>query len=294
MDTVHSHAGTWEWKQKRMTTPTKHRVAALYRKLPEDLASRTAECITTSLERRSSKSPAHIFFRADDIGVPGKQFNRLIDLFKRHEVPLSLAVVPIWLTPTRWSALMKICQETSSLWCWHQHGWRHKNHEKQFKKQEFGPSRATAEIESELIRGRTRLKSLMKEHFYPLFTAPWNRCSEETLKLLKNIGYRAVSRSQGARPVSPKKLPDIPVNVDLHTRKETRAADGWKNLLQELGAALSNGFCGIMIHHQRMNDAAFVFMDLLLHHLIRADGCRIMGMPELVKNYSGKGSKLEL
>jgi len=32
-----------------------------------------------------------------------------------------------------------------------------------------------------------------------------------------------------------------------------------------------------------MNDAAFVFLDSLLGHLMQADGCRIMGMQALVK-----------
>jgi peptidoglycan/xylan/chitin deacetylase (PgdA/CDA1 family) len=249
---------------------------------PADVTQRLAGCIDTSLRCHSAKKPAHIFFRADDIGVPGKQFNRLIDLFKRYEAPLSLAVVPAWLTPMRWSALMKICRDTSSLWCWHQHGWRHKNYEKLLKKQEYGPSRTTAEIEFELLRGRKRLASLMKGRFYPLFTPPWNRCSRETLELLRKLDYLAVSRSQNAMPAAPRGLPDIFVNVDLHTRRETRAEDGWKNLFEETAAALSSGFCGIMIHHQRMNDAAFGFMDILLDKLMQSDGCCISGMPGLV------------
>ncbi len=267
-----------------MTTPTKQRVATLWTAPPDDLTSRIADCIDASLRRYLEKKPARVFFRADDIGVPGKQFNRLINLFKRYEAPLSLAVVPAWLTPLRWSALTKTCRDTSFLWCWHQHGWRHKNYEEHLKKQEFGPSRTTAEIESEIVRGCNRLTSLMKERFYPLFTPPWNRCSGETLELLRKLNYRAVSRYQNARPVSPKGLPDISVNVDLHTRKETRAGDGWNNLFEELEAALSSGFCGIMIHHQRMNDAAFVFMDFLLGHLMQADRCRIVDMREIVQN----------
>jgi peptidoglycan/xylan/chitin deacetylase (PgdA/CDA1 family) len=268
-----------------MKTPLKHRVASLWMAPPDDLVPRLAGCIDASLRRQSAQKSARIFFRADDIGVPGKQFNRLIDLFKRYEAPLSLAVVPAWLTTMRWSALMKICRGTSPLWCWHQHGWRHKNYENLMKKNEYGPSRTTAEIEFELLRGRKRLASRMKERFYPLFTPPWNRCSGETLGLLVKLDYRAVSRYQNAMPAAPRGLPDISVNVDLHTRKETRAEDGWKNLFEELGAALSSGFCGIMIHHQRMNDAAFGFMDILLDHLMQADGCRIIGMPELVQNY---------
>ena len=260
----------------------KANISRLWHALPHDLASRVDRCITEPLRQGPVNTPACIFFRADDIGVPGRQFKRLIELFKHHQAPLSLAVVPAWLTPVRWEAFMRICAHTPSLWCWHQHGWRHQNHENQLKKQEFGPSRTSVEIEHDLTRGRKRLSSIMNKHFYPAFTPPWNRCSQDTLELLNNLDYRAVSRSQNARPVSPARLPDIPVNVDLHTRRETRAADGWKNLLAELRAALAGRFCGIMIHHQRMNDAAFVFLDLLLGRLMRTDGCQVVGMPELV------------
>lgn len=271
-----------------MKTAIPYSVAPLWTAPPNDLAVRLDGCIAASLKSYSAEKPAGVFFRADDIGVPGKQFQRLIDIFKRHETPLSLAVVPARLTAVRWSALMKICRDASFLWCWHQHGWRHKNHEKNTKKQEFGPCRTSEEIESDLLEGRKRLVSLMQTLFYPLFTPPWNRCSGETLQLLKKNNYRAVSRHQSAIPASPKGLPDIFVNVDLHTRRETRAQDGWKNLFEELGAAFSGGFCGIMLHHQRMNAAAFEFMDVLLEQLKQASGCRIFGMPELVQNCNGR------
>jgi hypothetical protein len=282
---VFPRAGT---NKKRAAMMKKANVSRLWQSLPNNLASRLEECITGSRCRGPANTPALIFFRADDIGAPGKQFTRLIELFKHHQAPLSLAVVPAWLTPKRWEAFMKICGHTPTLWCWHQHGWRHQNHENELKKQEFGPSRKSTEIEYDLTRGRERLSTIMKKHFYPAFTPPWNRCSQETLALLARFNYRAVSRSQDARPISPGGLPDIPVNVDLHTRRETRSEDGWKNLLEELRAAITGRFCGIMIHHQRMNDAAFVFMDLLLDYLRRTDGCRIVGMPEVSKISSGK------
>jgi peptidoglycan/xylan/chitin deacetylase (PgdA/CDA1 family) len=268
-----------------MATLKKANISKLWLSLPDDLTLRLEKCITESLNKGPVNTPVCIFFRADDIGVPGTQFERLAALFKRHKAPLSLAVTPAWLTSTRWSALLKTCRDTPSLWCWHQHGWRHKNHEKQLKKQEFGPSRTITDIENDLNKGRDRLATIMKRRFYPMFTPPWNRCSDVTLELLVRLGYHAVSRSQKAKPVTPATLPDIAVNVDLHTRRESRAKDGWKNLFDELGAALSDRFCGIMIHHRRMNETAFDFLNLLLEQLMQTDRCRIVGMPEIVQNH---------
>jgi hypothetical protein len=107
----------------------------------------------------------------------------------------------------------------------------------------------------------------MGENLLPAFTPPWNRCDHETLRALQELGYKGLSRSLGAQPVSPVTVPDFPVTVDLHTRKEEDTESSWQSLFKELGDSLSNGFCGIMIHHQRMNDAAFDFLDLLLRSL---------------------------
>ena len=108
----------------------------------------------------------------------------------------------------------------------------------------------------------------MEAEFYPVFTPPWNRCSLGTLQLLGELGYVAVSRSRGNMPQAPRGLPDFYVNVDLHTRKERDPAVGWKNLLKELQQAISSTFCGIMIHHQRMNEAAFDFLEMLIRILV--------------------------
>jgi len=205
-----------------------------------------------------------IFFRADDIAVPGPRFTRLMDVFSRYQVPLCLAVVPAWLTPPRWQALQAAGKNAASLWCWHQHGWRHVNHERQGKKQEFGPGRSLDRIAGDIQHGRQRLQDLMGTRFYPVFTPPWNRCDARTLEVLKKMDFAAVSRSQGsAAPVSPG-LPDYYINVDLHTRREKDPAAGWQNLFAELRQAIASNHCGIMIHHRMMNEAAFDFMEMLL------------------------------
>lgn len=247
-----------------------------------NLASRIEHCIDLARDLVGRGRAGYVFFRADDVAVPGKQFVRLMDLFTRYRTPLSLGVVPVWLTGGRWEHLKGLTGKDPSLWCWHQHGWRHLNHEAEGKKQEFGGSRSPSQIRADLLRGRHRLEMHMGEEFYPVFTAPWNRCSSITLALLKELRYHAVSRSQGSLPPAPEGLPDFQVNVDLHTRKELAPEEGWDGLFAELKGALSSGWCGIMIHHRRMNDVAFHFLEVFLQKLSRHEGLRIVHFKDLV------------
>lgn len=254
----------------------------IWRRLPSALDSRVAECLRAGCETAESMASVNVFFRADDVGVPGMQFARLMRLFAKYGAPLSLAIVPAWLTPDRWRYLSSFENRIPSRWCWHQHGWRHANHEAEGKKQEFGDARSLLEIKQDLIRGKGRLEQLMAAAFYPVFTPPWNRCSANTLQVLKDLGYAAVSRSRGSRPFSTGGLPDFYINVDLHTRKERDPAAGWNNLLREFEQAIASGYCGIMIHHQMMNDAAFGFLEILLKALINHPKIQLVNFKDLV------------
>ncbi len=247
-----------------------HSISHIWRSPPKDLASRVTRCIDSARDERE-KREGIVFFRADDVAVPGKGFSQLMELFIRHRTPLSLGVVPAWLSGPRWRQLKGFDRRGSGLWCWHQHGWRHQNHEMTGKKQEFGPIRTESQIERDLVRGLRRLEAQMGRDFYPVFTPPWNRCGLSTLILLKELGYHAVSRSIGSQPSTPDQLPDFQVNVDLHTRKEQRSGGEWDGLFEDLKSALMSGFCGIMIHHQRMNEAAFAFLEVLLE---KFSGCK--------------------
>jgi hypothetical protein len=242
-------------------------VSAIWQHLPSDLVARTETCIEAACGQASTQGEAFIFFRADDIAAPGSRFARLLEVFSFHGAPLCLAVVPAWLTSARWQAIEGIGKKGARLWCWHQHGWRHVNHELAGKKQEFGPRRTPDALARDIRCGRQRLRDLMGKSFYPVFTPPWNRCGQKALTTLKNLGFRAVSRSLGSRPPALPDLPSFDVNVDLHTRKEGSPQAGWNNFFNELHQAISSGGCGIMIHHQRMNSAAFDFLDILLRVL---------------------------
>jgi len=207
-----------------------------------------------------------LFFRADDIGVPSKNCRHMLALFARHHIPLHLAVTPAWLSETRWQILREWAGKEDSLWIWHQHGWRHQNHQKSGKKGEFGQDRSSEAKQADIIKGREKLIGLMGTDFAPVFTPPWNRFDTVTGGILAEAGYRAVSRSVGEmkKVPLPACLPDYAINVDLHTRSEALPQNGLQTLLDEFRQAMDSGRIGIMLHHQRMNDASFSFLDSLL------------------------------
>jgi peptidoglycan/xylan/chitin deacetylase (PgdA/CDA1 family) len=204
-----------------------------------------------------------LLFRADDIGRNEPRFQAMMELFIRHRMPLCLAVVPTWFNEENRRS-MDCYSPQSSLWCWHQHGYSHHNHQRQGKKAEFGTGRSLEAIAADLRAGQQHLQSLLGGLFCPVFTPPWNRCSPQTLELLVQLGFAAISRSAGAKPLSPPGLRDLAVNVDLHTRKEGDSQQGWNRLLVEFADGIASGRLFIMLHHLCMNSTGIDFLDKLL------------------------------
>ncbi|MEN6439826.1 MAG: polysaccharide deacetylase family protein [Syntrophobacter sp.] len=229
-----------------------------------------------------------LFFRADDIGAAGQAFEALCGLFRHHQVPLALAVVPAWLSDARQERLFAAAPMEEHLWGWHQHGWRHVNWQTSGKKSEFGGDRPLDRQHGDILQGRQKMEAVFGRHFIPVFTPPWNRFSTMTVKALRSLDFKGISATNPLPHGV--KLPwgfcSLPVHLDLHTRKDKSPADGLNSLLTELCALSKSGeTAGIMIHHQRMTPFAFQFLDHLLYnlkHVIRArffsfreflDGC---------------------
>lgn len=250
-----------------------------------DIQARLKCTIDLSRDRKSSKGPSRVFFRADDVAVPSNSLSRLLNLFSDYKVPLALAIVPAWLTKPRWLSIKTLLQKNPYLWCLHQHGWRHMNYEKKDKKQEFGLSRTNSQKKEDIIKGRQHLELLLGKEFYPIFTPPWNRCDQDTLKTLKNLGYYAVSR-MNKKLSKNDMIPDFSVSIDLHTRKEPHPLKSMNILLKEMESCLNKELCGIMIHHQRMNNTAFSFLEALIKGLLDGDGIKIVSLKDLVISHS--------
>lgn len=259
----------------------KYYPSALYNSPIPDIKKQIRKSFIKGLSQKKQNPSTPFFFRADDIGVPSRLFNEMVALFINYKIPLCLAVVPTWLTGARFKALRQKTGK-SSQFCWHQHGWLHRNHELLGKKQEFGENRCQAALKKDLVNGKGRLQDLLKDKFSPFFTPPWNRCSSSTLILLEELQFKGVSRSLGALPNSPPGFPDFQINVDLHTRKERNKEESLHNLLEEIERSLATEITGVMLHHQRMNSNALHLLEALLQVLTEFKEIRPVQFNEMV------------
>ena len=235
-------------------------VSALWKaELPHDMELRLADLCAGAAD---STHPVPVFFRADDIGRVDANFSRMMELFTEHGMPLCLALVPEWLTEESWAAIRPPAQ-AEDLFCWHQHGFSHVNYEITGKKNELGEARSQDAIRRDIHAGKELLEQRIGRLFLPVFTPPWNRCSGATMQILQELDFAALSRSINVQPPPPAGLPDLRINIDLHTRQESNPILGMDNLLTECRAALAGGCMGFMLHHERMNDRSFSFLELL-------------------------------
>lgn len=236
-------------------------VSPLWLQVPTDALTRTCDALD---DLAAGSGGLTVFFRADDIAAPGKNFTTMAQSFVRHGQACCMAVVPAWMTEGRWRSLSCVC-EHSRLFCWGMHGWRHVNYEPEGKKKrEFGGARPAKEKAADLKKGRDKLAGILGRDFTPVFTPPWNRVDADSLETLAELGFTGVSRTIGASPdLSP--LPDFPICPDLHTRKEADPGAAVTALVEEIRkAARTGGPVGFMLHHQRMNESALDFLDGLL------------------------------
>lgn len=243
----------------------------LWRDPPRDALAR----LDALLAAATPPGPLAVFCRADDVGMGGRKFVHMAACFKTHGLPLALAVVPSWL-PLGRARLGRDIDVADPLFSPHQHGFSHRNTAREGKKAEFGDGLGEEETRRRIRSGRDLLRRVLGEAFVPLFTPPWNRCSAATLSILAEEGFRGVSRFAGAAPAALPELMELPVNVDLHIRKEMGAEAQFQGLLDEIGQAVASGHLGLMLHHQRATPASAAFLDALLSRLSERKDTRFL------------------
>jgi hypothetical protein len=92
-------------------------------------------------------------------------------------------------------------------------------------------------------RAAERLAALLGET-KPIFTPPWNRCTETTALCLVELGFRALARDAGAPRLNTDGLDELNVHVDW-ARPERRE--------RVAGPAPNGTLVGVMLHHETMD-----------------------------------------
>ncbi|HZR95063.1 MAG TPA: hypothetical protein VFA56_05175 [Gaiellaceae bacterium] len=224
-------------------------------------------------------SPITFFFRDDDAGWRDDRLHALLDVFAAAGAPIDLAVIPVAVSPELARALAAR-RRTARIGV-HQHGFLHANHEPTGRKCEFGPSRSAGEQLADIGAGRRALLERLDLELDPIFTPPWNRCTQGTLTAVRAVGLQVLSRDADAEPLALDGLEELPVSVDwLRRRRGVRIT---ARELGELlaGASVGGTRVGVMLHHAVMGSGDRDGVEQLLALLADAPAARLVGMNEL-------------
>lgn len=209
-----------------------------------------------------------IFLRDDDIDEDEETLRHLLDVCLARSVPLNLEIIPGRLTTPTIKLLGNHKRFHPTLLELNQHGWQHHNHEPNGRKCEFGISRTFEQQLQDIGQGKRLLEEIFEDRFYPAFTPPWNRCTEDTLRVLDQLGFEVFSKTRGKQPVTGYRFQEISISLDLFRWNGGATLRPANELLNQLINQLGTiNPIGIMLHHKVMDAEAFYFLDMLLAEL---------------------------
>ncbi len=227
--------------------------------------------------------PVEIFLRDDDAGWDDARLFELLDLVAARGLPVDLAVIPRALGPALAAELRERARRSPARLGFHQHGLAHLNHEREGRKCEFGRSRPAAAQFADIAEGARLLAARLGPAVDPIFTPPWNRCTEDTGHCLAAFGFAALSRESRAPALEVEGLAELSVTVDWFAHRRgvplTRVEVG-----ELLAAGCGSGEpLGLMLHHAAMGPTELADLAELLDLLVRHEAARVRPMAALIE-----------
>lgn len=198
-------------------------------------------------------TPIKVFFRDDDAGVENERLFCLMDVFKDFAAPLDVAVIPKAVSKEFAEKLRKRIASSGGLFSIHQHGYSHNSHERENRKCEFGPARNKRQQFADIAKGQTTLAAFFGELPQPIFTPPWNRCTNETVKALNQLGFKVLSRESRAERLILGGLREIPISVDWFAKRKGIPLTRHQIGMMIADEITSQNEIGIMLHHAQMD-----------------------------------------
>jgi O6-methylguanine-DNA--protein-cysteine methyltransferase len=243
------------------------------------------DSLKSALARQTA--PLRIFFRNDDVDEDEASLRRLLRLFLEQNTPINLGVIPGRLTAACAELLAESVGAAPAFFELNQHGWRHQNHEREGRKCEFGASRTYAEQLADITLGQERMTEAFGRNWFPVFIPPWNRCTEETLRAIDHLGFRALSAKQGRSVVTGYRFEEISITLDIYRWNGGARMKSPEEIAGELIPQFSRQQpIGVVLHHKVMDDQAFFFLGLLLDTLAAHPAVSFHTFQSLARGYS--------
>jgi predicted deacetylase len=239
---------------------------------------------TTTLRRAldSRATAVEMFFRDDDAGWADDRLFALLDVFAAHACQIDLAAIPMAVGSRLAGALLDRKRRGDAVGV-HQHGFMHRNNEIAAAPCEFGPTRSAAAQSRDIGEGQHHLQALFGEHLDPIFTPPWNRCTEITGQVLREHGIAMLSRNLTAGLLNIHQLAECPIHIDWLAKAKGRripCSDVSSVIARRVADASTP--IGIMFHHAEMGDDDFAACAALVRTVTSHPKARVVPMRSAV------------
>jgi peptidoglycan/xylan/chitin deacetylase (PgdA/CDA1 family) len=220
-----------------------------------------------------------LWWRDDDAVAATPALDRLLDLARRHRVPLALAVIPARATPGLAERLASEPLVDVLL-----HGYSHANHAPAgSKKQELG-YRPAEETLKQLQQGLARLRDLFGTRCLPVLVPPWNRIDPDLVKTLAARGFNGLSVSGPQQGGKRDDLTIANTHLDPIAWKHGGGLLDPLTTLQRLIEHIEhNEPLGILSHHLVHDAWIWAFLDTLLEKIKQHPNVRFMRACELFR-----------
>jgi hypothetical protein len=223
-----------------------------------------------------AESDVPFFFRDDDAGWDDAALWALLDEFAAAGVVIDVAAIPEAVGAGCARGLSdRLAAGTVRV---HQHGRHHVNHELTGRACEFGPSRSAQDQRADIAAGRAQLEDALGRALDPVFTPPWNRCTQATGHAALAAGHTVLSRDDSAGSLGVPGLAEQPVNVDWSRRRNGVSVDARSRGLAIADRIGGSGPVGVMLHHATLDAAELRQLRRLLD-LVR---CSDRGRPTTI------------
>jgi len=219
-----------------------------------------------------------LWWRDDDAGREHPALERLLELAERRDLPLALAVVPLWLEPPA-QALIAASARATVL----QHGFAHANHAPPGAKAIELGGRDLTTVTGELCAGRAALIDAFGATCLAVLVPPWNRLDPGLTVRLTACGFTGLSTfgPRSANEAAPG-LIQVNAHLDPIDWRGSRLFVGEATALGRLCALLDpDEPIGILSHHLAMDEAGWGFLDRLLEVLASHPAARLCAAGEL-------------
>jgi len=212
---------------------------------------------------------ATLWWRDDDAQQDTPALAKVVELSKRFDIPLSLAVIPDGIESSLIEAIGDNALVSVLL-----HGFSHTNYAGiNEKKQELGAHRDITDICSQLDLGIKILQQAFGQQFVPVLVPPWDRIAPEVVDALPQRGLMGLSTYCARELPEPVEgVWQINTHADIINWKQERTFLGQKQVVDQLVDHLCGRRLGkydraeptgLLTHHLVHDEPGWMFLEAL-------------------------------